>query len=902
MTDTSRITITKTNSYISQFTEEFSKIIRRYKKHCIYIKRLFEEADKSYNEINDKRVLTSEKFSEIKLSKLDREYINNISTRSLALIICSQTYNGKARFVNELLNEPLLPESPIIQNNDIVRMVRIKHHSTTGASLNISGSFELIDTDGVHKSVSWSTVPRDDIIVKDQNDFHPHRIDEDNDQYETPLLEIRKPLHLLSNHVQMIVTPSNQNLHIKQFYSQITEEIIPIFIYIIDQEKLSENDLEELRSFRTFATNEPILFIRSDQSDSTNNLFADTDETPCVEVFRQLCELGFVSLLPPESCDNTSEISSSLLQSDMIDNGLSNPSLFLNYIRKHVDGLAIRAVSILQCSQELCLDVFNDSAFEMARDMLITPKRLSYAREKEKDLYESLISLTNSKQNEIQKLICEAVNDIQETLTDQACSLEISGIELTDQLTVKTARDLKKCTSIVQEFVLVRLNKAIGEKLLSSVSILHQDYVGTLTRCLSHLERNQDDDEASISASKALQEILQSAYQVNVSLPTNSNLFKILIIKMKEVFRTFSWSNCPRIDPDFKRSVALNMLQNVSDAKLAKSVCAQLNDRIRMSHDNFETLLKQLEHRHSDRLKSTEDKQQRVRKEFTPKIARHLLESTSLKDLILYGIPKQGHEIGRGQYGVVYECERWANQRSCVLKSVIPPDDRHWNDLALEFHYLRQIPDHPRIVKLIGSVIDYSIRDYTPVLLVMERLTRDLYVALKHKLSFDIRIHIALDVVEGLRYLHGLGLVHRDIKLKNVLLDGSNHARITDLGFCKPEVMMSGSLVGTPIHMAPELFTSRYDHSVDVYAFGILFWYICSNGVKLPNNFDICSTKDVLWSRVKQGVRPERLNNFTDECWEIMTKCWDSQPSQRPYLGEVQEKLEQILSKTMTRA
>ena len=125
--------------------------------------------------------------------------------------------------------------------------------------------------------------------------------------------------------------------------------------------------------------------------------------------------------------------------------------------------------------------------------------------------------------------------------------------------------------------------------------------------------------------------------------------------------------------------------------RLAKSVCAQLNDRIRLSHDNFETLLKQLEHQHSDRLKLTEDKQQRVRKEFTPKIARHLLESTSMRDLIEYGLPKQGREVGRGQYGVVYECDSWANQRSCVLKSVVPPDDHHWNDLALEFHYLRLI-------------------------------------------------------------------------------------------------------------------------------------------------------------------------------------------------------------------
>ena len=60
--------------------------------------------------------------------------------------------------------------------------------------------------------------------------------------------------------------------------------------------------------------------------------------------------------------------------------------------------------------------------------MLVTPKRLSYAREKEKNLYESLIALTNSKQCEIQKLILQAINEMHEAIMDEVYSFETPGI------------------------------------------------------------------------------------------------------------------------------------------------------------------------------------------------------------------------------------------------------------------------------------------------------------------------------------------------------------------------------------------------------------------------------------------------------------------------------------------
>lgn len=93
-------------------------------------------------------------------------------------------------------------------------------------------------------------------------------------------------------------------------------------------------------------------------------------------------------------------------------------------------------------------------------------------------------------------------------------------------------------------------------------------------------------------------------------------------------------------------------------------------------------------------------------------------------------------------------CAKWAGHGPLAIKSVVPPDDKHWNDLAMEFYYTKSIPEHDRIVQIRGSVIDYS---YGSVLLIMDRLNRDLYTAIKTGLDWITRLQIAIDVVEGVR-------------------------------------------------------------------------------------------------------------------------------------------------------
>ena len=205
--------------------------------------------------------------------------------------------------------------------------------------------------------------------------------------------------------------------------------------------------------------------------------------------------------------------------------------------------------------------------------------------------------------------------------------------------------------------------------------------------------------------------------------------------------------------------------------------------------------------------------------------------------------------IGRGSYAKVFLVEYKRTKKLYamkVIKKTIVNDDEDIDWVQTEKHVFEQATNHPFLVGL-HSCFQTESR----LFFVIEYLCGgDLmyHMQRKRKLPEDHARFYSAEIAVALGFLHSKGIIYRDLKLDNVLLDIEGHIKLTDYGMCK-EGLKNGELTstfcGTPNYLAPEMLRGEpYNFSVDWWALGVLMYEMMVSRSPFEANYDSADNPD----------------------------------------------------------
>jgi serine/threonine-protein kinase len=208
--------------------------------------------------------------------------------------------------------------------------------------------------------------------------------------------------------------------------------------------------------------------------------------------------------------------------------------------------------------------------------------------------------------------------------------------------------------------------------------------------------------------------------------------------------------------------------------------------------------------------------------------------------------------------------------------------------------------DHPHIVGVRDLVVDGN--DLALVMNLVRGTDLRTRLDRERRLAPEAAVAIIADVADGLAAAHAAGVVHRDVKPENILLDmegplgpgGSHPALLTDFGVAKlidtPRRTKATKIIGTPDYLAPEIVEGLPPRAaVDIYALATVLYELLAGFTPFGGGHPGA----VLRRHVTETVVP--LPGIPEELWQLLVQCLAKAPASRLRASELAARLREQL-------
>ncbi|XP_074569891.1 serine/threonine-protein kinase STY46-like [Curcuma longa] len=250
---------------------------------------------------------------------------------------------------------------------------------------------------------------------------------------------------------------------------------------------------------------------------------------------------------------------------------------------------------------------------------------------------------------------------------------------------------------------------------------------------------------------------------------------------------------------------------------------------------------------------------------------------------------KFGNKVASGSHSDLYQGTYCSQEVAIKVLKTECVDENMQREFAQEVFIMRNV-HHENVVKFIGACTKPKL------CIITEFMTGgSVYDFLhKKKKTFELPslLRVAIDVCNGMNYLHRNNIIHRDLKSANLLMDENEVVKVADFGVArvKPISGVMTAETGTYRWMAPEVIQHKpYDHKADIFSFGIVIWELLT--AKLP--YQYLTPIQAAVGVVQQGLRPT-IPNTHPKLAKLLERCWKQDPADRPDFSEILEILQLI--------